>query len=408
MKKTLTLIMSTLMVLFLSSCSCENSCDKKGKPEVNAESTVKPSDGLDFKLVGALFQDGKVKDAESLEKELNKSGGINNLDLNSDGKVDYINVSENKGTETVKSFDLTTGKSDDLTHIGTVEVEKGKEGTYKLHMSGSEDIYGAGHSYNSSISTGELLLFYWMFSATRPMYYHQPYYMGYYPSGYNQPVVVNKTVYVQNTSAQRTATSSISKSTTPYSSKVASANKGKTSVATRTSINNHKTAQKQLAARKASEVKTGGFTKSSTSSSSSTKSTSSSSSSGWGSSSRSSSSRSWGGGSSSRSFSSGGRRSDIKSKENIQLSNYGLDELLALSTITYNYKEEFVTKEHLPSTKQVGLIAQEVEKVVPEVVSTDTTGYKVVSYDLLVPVLIQAIQEQQKQIEALKLQTNKN
>ncbi len=53
---------------------------------------------------------------------------------------------------------------------------------------------------------------------------------------------------------------------------------------------------------------------------------------------------------------------------------------------------------------QVGLIAQELEKVYPELVFTDADGYKSVNYAQLTPVLIEAIKEQQAQIEALKQQ----
>ena len=46
------------------------------------------------------------------------------------------------------------------------------------------------------------------------------------------------------------------------------------------------------------------------------------------------------------------------------------------------------------------MIAQEVEKIYPELVVEDTEGYKSINYDGLVPVLIEALKAQQKQIEA--------
>ena len=55
------------------------------------------------------------------------------------------------------------------------------------------------------------------------------------------------------------------------------------------------------------------------------------------------------------------------------------------------------------SRKQdVGVIAQEVEEVLPEIVADRPDGYKAVRYEKLVPLLIEAIKEQQKQIEELK------
>jgi hypothetical protein len=44
---------------------------------------------------------------------------------------------------------------------------------------------------------------------------------------------------------------------------------------------------------------------------------------------------------------------------------------------------------------------------VPEVIATDKNGYKGISYSKLVPILIEAIKEQQKQIEELKLRITK-
>jgi Chaperone of endosialidase len=53
--------------------------------------------------------------------------------------------------------------------------------------------------------------------------------------------------------------------------------------------------------------------------------------------------------------------------------------------------------------KQYGLIAQEVEKVFPEMVHTiSDKGFKGVDYMKLVPVLVESIKEQQQQIEELK------
>ena len=56
------------------------------------------------------------------------------------------------------------------------------------------------------------------------------------------------------------------------------------------------------------------------------------------------------------------------------------------------------------SGRHLGLIAQEVETVVPEVVDTSDDGYKSINYDNLTGLLIEAIKEQQRQIEALQAQ----
>jgi hypothetical protein len=48
---------------------------------------------------------------------------------------------------------------------------------------------------------------------------------------------------------------------------------------------------------------------------------------------------------------------------------------------------------------QIGLIAQDVEKVFPNLVMTDNNGYKAVSYEKLSVILVEGLKEQQKQIE---------
>lgn len=88
--------------------------------------------------------------------------------------------------------------------------------------------------------------------------------------------------------------------------------------------------------------------------------------------------------------------SDSRIKKNIVNSNYGLATVLKLRPVEYN-----LTSNDL---KQVGFIAQEVQKLVPEVVTGkegDLSKGEVlgITYSNLVPVLTKAIQEQQKQIE---------
>ena len=49
--------------------------------------------------------------------------------------------------------------------------------------------------------------------------------------------------------------------------------------------------------------------------------------------------------------------------------------------------------------RQVGFLAQEVEEVLPEIVRTGANGYKTVAYGKVVPLLVEAMKQQQKQIE---------
>ncbi len=86
--------------------------------------------------------------------------------------------------------------------------------------------------------------------------------------------------------------------------------------------------------------------------------------------------------------------SDIRLKENIVPIQNALDGIMHLRGVKFN----FIGRE----STEIGVIAQEVQAQFPELVSEDFNGYLGVGYDRLGPILIEAIKEQQKQIEALK------
>jgi cell shape-determining protein MreC len=75
---------------------------------------------------------------------------------------------------------------------------------------------------------------------------------------------------------------------------------------------------------------------------------------------------------------------------------------LALRGVNYLWKIEDFPKNNFDTTLQIGFIAQEVEKIVPEVVRTDEKGFKSVEYSKVVALLIEALKEQQKIIEQQK------
>ena len=105
--------------------------------------------------------------------------------------------------------------------------------------------------------------------------------------------------------------------------------------------------------------------------------------------------------------------SDIRLKKDIQPLNGALDKILQLRGVSFYWKnkEEMAAAKGkdvnnfsygFDSEKQIGVIAQEIEKVVPELVVTDNEGFKAVKYENLTPLLIEAIKEQNKKIEELE------
>lgn len=94
--------------------------------------------------------------------------------------------------------------------------------------------------------------------------------------------------------------------------------------------------------------------------------------------------------------------SDVRYKTNITTLEGALPKVLALRGVRYDMKTD---KNITPGKgKQIGFIAQELEQQFPEFVVTDNKGYKAVAYDKLTTVLVNAIKEQQAQIEELKKQ----
>ncbi len=97
--------------------------------------------------------------------------------------------------------------------------------------------------------------------------------------------------------------------------------------------------------------------------------------------------------------------SDIRFKENIKPIENALDKISNISGNTYDWKTENKA-EHGYEGNDVGVIAQEIEEVLPQLVQTRENGYKAVKYDKLVALLIEGIKEQQITISKLELEVN--
>ena len=98
-----------------------------------------------------------------------------------------------------------------------------------------------------------------------------------------------------------------------------------------------------------------------------------------------------------------GTTSDARLKTNIKIIPNALDKLSKVSGYLYNWNELGAElKDKQTSKREVGLLAQELEEVLPEVVATREDGYKGIHYDKVVALLVEAIKEQQKQIDELK------
>jgi hypothetical protein len=95
--------------------------------------------------------------------------------------------------------------------------------------------------------------------------------------------------------------------------------------------------------------------------------------------------------------------SDRNLKQNIVNIENSLDKVSKLNGVYYNWTKEALEKNtHLVDQKEVGVIAQDVEAVLPELVATREDGSKAVRYERLCAVLIESIKELKKEIDTLK------
>jgi Chaperone of endosialidase len=95
--------------------------------------------------------------------------------------------------------------------------------------------------------------------------------------------------------------------------------------------------------------------------------------------------------------------SDSRLKSNVENIAGALSKIERLNGVTFNWNDlakEVESKD--TSVKEVGVIAQEVNQVLPEVVTTRENGYMAVRYEKLVPLLIEAIKELNEEIKMLK------
>ncbi|EKE28750.1 MAG: hypothetical protein ACD_3C00020G0002 [uncultured bacterium (gcode 4)] len=94
--------------------------------------------------------------------------------------------------------------------------------------------------------------------------------------------------------------------------------------------------------------------------------------------------------------------SDQRYKKNIETIENPLDIISKLRWVTFDWRKDEFKNKNFTSWQKVWFIAQEVERVLPQAVTTDKEGYKWVEYANLTAVLVEAVKEQQKQIQELK------
>ena len=91
-------------------------------------------------------------------------------------------------------------------------------------------------------------------------------------------------------------------------------------------------------------------------------------------------------------------------KTNITPLQCSLDKISQLQGVSYDWQKDKFPNRGFGSERQIGFVAQDVEEVIPELVKTDSKGYKALSYDKLTAILVEAVKELRTENAALKAQ----
>jgi hypothetical protein len=94
--------------------------------------------------------------------------------------------------------------------------------------------------------------------------------------------------------------------------------------------------------------------------------------------------------------------SDLRFKQNIERIDSPIDKVMNIKGVSFEWKRSEYKDKGFPEGRHYGVVAQDVEQTLPEIVREGPDGEKAVSYTELVPILTEAIKEQQKQIESLR------
>lgn len=95
----------------------------------------------------------------------------------------------------------------------------------------------------------------------------------------------------------------------------------------------------------------------------------------------------------------GGWPSDERLKLNITPITTSLEKIILVNGVYFDWNEE---KQSIYKGRDVGVIAQEIEKILPEIVHENSEGYKTVQYEKIIPLLIECIKDLKKEIDEIK------
>jgi len=368
------------LTFIVAGCSDGRRVDRSSSTQTQVQASLLSFEDFDLETVVGMIKEDKINGAEQLEQFVNGDNGVNNVDTDKDSKIDYVRVIEGRDGQaiTLDFSAVPSGGGEEVTVASlrftqnTTSNEMVVEGAYPNYVSGYNDHYYSYHTpHHHGMSVGEAMFLMWLMSPGRGMYVR--------PMPMYQPrPVYSRTQLTSTRSVTRTTTkvSPVKRAQRPNTYQVKSAQK------TQSRLKQQQASTfKSRDANKSKPKATGWGAKPKT-----TKPKPAPKRSGWGSS-KPSRSRSWGG--------SRGRRSSIRYKTDIMSLTQGLDVVEKLNAVNWNWKNQ-------SNDPTIGFVAEDVAKVMPDLVYRNDNGeIEGINYDLIVVPLVNAVKNQQEQIEQL-------
>lgn len=255
MKTLKSLFLLAILAIAVVSCTPNTS-----QVTVNASESV--GENLNLQALGDLVKSSK--NPQDIEAKLNQPNGINNLDLDNDGKADYLTVTE-YGSGSNHGYSICDELADGKQEVAKIEVDIQNS---TMTVNGNQNYYGNNNNYQSSFSATDMMLLMWM---TQPHYnyYVSPYHYGYYGYGYHPYARVPYGAYYNRPYVHTARTSTTYRTVTTHTSTIKSPNNNAVShTAMSRSINNGSSRKSFSTTPRSRSLNTGGFRSNSSSSSS--------------------------------------------------------------------------------------------------------------------------------------------
>ncbi len=206
MRKMSILVFGCAFVVLLSIGCVQQGSSTQEIPSGQEVTTVAgPSEGLDLQAIGGLVR--QARDAASLEMLINDpASGINNLDLDQDGQIDYISVHEYITPTEGKGFSLIANLSSNgqQQHVADITVERDPTtDQITLQTQGDAQIYGPDYYYTSRMGYSDAVFYVWLFGS-HPLY-ASPWYYRHYPRWYRAHRPVPSMRYQERMAVRHTA-----------------------------------------------------------------------------------------------------------------------------------------------------------------------------------------------------------